>query len=67
MEHLIALLTLQCFQILLKLIMFSVWDFVVGIFVRKANLNMGMALSTLSSQYLCKKIKIIFNIAFNKK
>ena len=41
MEHLIALLTPQCFQIPLTPRMFSVWDFVAGIFARKALLNMG--------------------------
>ena len=36
-QHLIALLTIQCFQIPLTTRMFSVWDFVVGMFVRKTN------------------------------
>ena len=47
-EHLIALLTSQSFQILLTARMFPVWDFVVGIFARKALLNSGRVLSTLS-------------------
>ena len=47
-EHLIALLTPQCFQIPLMPRMFPVWDFVVGIFARKALLNSGRVLSTLS-------------------
>ena len=47
-EHLIALLTPQCFQVLLMPRMFPVWDFVVGIFARKALLNSGRVLSTLS-------------------
>ena len=47
-EHLIALLTSQCFQILLTPRIFSVWDYVVGIFARKALLNMDRELSTLS-------------------
>ena len=38
----------QCFQILLTPRMLPVWDFVVGIFARKALLNMGWVLSTLS-------------------
>ena len=42
-EHLIALLT-QCFQTPLTPRMYPVWDFVVGIFARKA-LNMGRVLS----------------------
>ena len=45
-EHLIALLTPQCFQIPLTPRMFPVWDFVVGIFARKALLNMGRVLLT---------------------
>ena len=47
-EHMIALLTPQCFQIPLTPRMFPVWDFVVGIFARKALLNSGRVLSTLS-------------------
>ena len=47
-EQLIILLTFQCFQILLTSKMFPVWDFVVGIFVRKAMLNMGWVLSVLN-------------------
>ena len=47
-EYLIGLLTSQCFQILLTLRMFPVWDIVVGIFARKALLNSGRVLSTLS-------------------
>ena len=47
-EHLIALLTSQCFQIQLTPRMFPVWDFVVGIFARKTLLNMGHVLSTHS-------------------
>ena len=47
-EHLIALLTPQRFQIPLTPRMFPVWDFVVGIFARKALLNSGQVLSTLS-------------------
>ena len=35
---------------------FPVWDFVVGIFTRKALPNMGRVLSTLSCKYLYKKI-----------
>ena len=46
-EHLIALLTPQCFQNPLTPKMFPVWDFVVGIFARKALFNMGRVLSTL--------------------
>ena len=46
-EHLIALLTPQFFQIPLTLRMFPVWDFVIGIFARKALLNMGRLLSAL--------------------
>ena len=53
-EHLIALLTPQCFQILLTPRMFPVWNFVVGIFARKALHNMGRVLSTLSCKYLYK-------------
>ena len=45
-EHLIALLTLQCFQIPLTPRVFPVWDFVVGIFALKALLNLGRVLST---------------------
>ena len=48
MEHLIALPTSLCIKILLKPRMFPVWDFVVGIFARKALLNSGRVLSTLS-------------------
>ena len=44
-EHLIALLTPRCFQILLMPRMFPIWDFVVGIFARKALLKMGQVLS----------------------
>ena len=44
MEHPIALLTPQCFQILLMSRMFPVWDFVAC----KALLNMGRVLSTIS-------------------
>ena len=51
-EHLIALLAPQCFQIPLTPRMFPVWDFVVGIFARKALLNMGQVLSTFSCSYL---------------
>ena len=40
----IALLTPQCFQIPLTPRMFPVWVFVVGIFDRKAMLNMGWLL-----------------------
>ena len=40
-EHLIALLTPQCFQFPLTPRMSPVYDFVVGIFARKALLNMG--------------------------
>ena len=47
-EHLIALLTPQCFQIPLTPRMFPVWDFVVGIFAQKSLLNSGRVLSTLS-------------------
>ena len=47
-EHLIALLTPQSFQIPLTPRMFQVWDFVIGIFARKAVLNSGRVLSTLS-------------------
>ena len=48
MEHLIALLTPQCFQIPLTPRMFPIWDFVVGIFARKTLLNSGRVLSILS-------------------
>ena len=51
-DHLIALLTPQCFQIPLTPRMFPVWDFVVGIFARKALLNMCRVLSTLNCQHL---------------
>ena len=48
-EHLISLLTPQFFQIPLTPRMFPVWDFVVGIFARKALLlTMDWELSTLS-------------------
>ena len=47
-EHLIALLTPQRFQIPLTPRMFPVWDFVVRIFARKALLNMGRVLLNLS-------------------
>ena len=47
-EHLIALLTLQCFQIPLTPRMFPVWDFMVGIFARKALLNQDLKSSCLS-------------------
>ena len=47
-EHLIALLTPQSFQVPLTPRMCPVWDFVVGIFARKALLNSGRVLSTLS-------------------
>ena len=47
-EHLIALLIPQCFQILLSPRMFPAWDFVVGIFARKPRLNIGRVLSTSS-------------------
>ena len=47
-EHLIALLTPQCFQIPLTPRMSLVWDFVVGTFVKKALLNMDRVPSTLS-------------------
>ena len=40
-EHLIVLLTFQCFQIPLALRMFAIWDFVVGIFARKDMPNMN--------------------------
>ena len=46
-EHLIALLTPQRFQIPLIPRMFPIWDFMVGIFARKALLNMGWVLSIL--------------------
>ena len=46
MEHPIALPTPRCFQILLMPRMFPIWDFVVGIFARKALLNMDWVLST---------------------
>ena len=36
--------------------MFPVWNFVVGIFARKAMLNMDWVFSTFSCQYLCTKI-----------
>ena len=45
-EHLIAFLTPQRFQIPLTPRMFPVWNFVVEIFVRKALPNMGWVLST---------------------
>ena len=35
--------------------MYPVWDFVVGIFARKAMFNMGWVLSILSCQYLNSK------------
>ena len=54
-EHLIALQTPQCFQILLMPRMFPVWDFVVGILARKAMLHMGWVLSIPSCQYLYSK------------
>ena len=46
------LLTFQCFQIPLAPRMFPIWDFVESIFARKAMLNMGWVLTTLSWQYL---------------
>ena len=45
-EHLIMLLTPQCFQISLTLRMIPVWNFVVGIFARKALHNMPRVLSS---------------------
>ena len=54
-EHLIALLTSQCFQIPLTPRMFNVWDFVVGIIARKAKPNIGWLLLTLSYQHLYNK------------
>ena len=56
MEHLIALLTFQRFQTLLTPRMFTVWELVVGIFARKAMLNMGWVLSIRRCQYLYSKI-----------
>ena len=53
-EHLITLLTPKCFQTPLTPRMFPVWDFVVGIFARKALLNMRRVLSTFSCKYLYK-------------
>ena len=47
-EHLIAILTSQCFQIPLTPRMFPIWGFVGGIFAWKAQLNMGRVLSILS-------------------
>ena len=41
MEHLIILVTSQRYKIMLTPRMFPVWDFVVGIFTRKAMFNMG--------------------------
>ena len=38
--------------------MFSVWDFVVGIFAQKAMLNIGWVLSIISCQYLYSKSSI---------
>ena len=57
-KHLIALMTFQCFQILLMPRIFPFWDFVVGIFARKAMLNMCWILSILNWLYLCNKQKI---------
>ena len=51
-EHVIALLAFQRFQILLTPRMFPVWDFVGGIFARKDMLYIGWVLLTLSCQYL---------------
>ena len=47
-EHLIALLTPQCFQIPLTPRMFPAWDFMVGIFARKALLNVGRVFPTIN-------------------
>ena len=51
-ENLIELLISQRFQIQLTPRMFPVWDFMVGVFARKAILDMGWVLSTLSWQDL---------------
>ena len=62
-EHLIALLTSQYFQILLAPRLLPVQDFVVGIFAWKAMLNVSCVLSTLRCLYLYNKWmnkKIIF-------
>ena len=56
MKNLIMNRTFQCFQIPLRLELFPVWDFVVRLFDRKAILNRGWVLSTLSCQYLYDEI-----------
>ena len=53
LDHLIALLTFNHFQIPLVPIMFPVWNFVI--YDRKVKLNVSILLSTLSCQY--RKIK----------
>ena len=59
MEHLIALLTPQCFQIPLTSRMSPVWVFVVGILARKALLNMGRVHSTPDVGIYTNKYKYI--------
>ena len=63
-EHLIAILIPQCFQIPLTFRMFPVWDFVVRTFARKALLNMAQStvfvVSTLGYRRL-RSFKIVYH------
>ena len=48
-EHLLELLYFQCFQISLATRIVHIWDFLVGIFARKAMINVGWVLSPVVS------------------
>ena len=55
MEHLIALLTFQCYQIPLAPRMFSDWNLEVRIFAQNTELNMNWLLPSFSYNYLYNK------------
>ena len=53
--YLIVLMTFQCFQNMLRFKMFPVWDILLGIFDRKAKLDISYLLSTFICMYLYDK------------
>ena len=58
----VALLTFQCFQILLTPRMFRVWEFVVGIFARKVILfKLNCKKSCLYYQTPCVSLDSLLN------
>ena len=61
-DHLIALLISQCFQILLAPRMYPGWDFVVGIIDRKDMLHMGIFLLNDELYAVCVMMFVRFDM-----